>query len=268
MAVFKTPALPQDVVLKGRQNNSSVLAKTAKAIQQVPEVADASAPGEKPDNQNPEAIAAVMYLADVMARLLNKIGELRELPLPDFNARMEAYIAETAAQLPEETRQMFLARAAVYSRAAAAEVQAREEGVEQQINTDAFARLLEGIESAALEAVTLPEQVQAQTMATALADYKHALEGGEAAGFLAPGSGTLMLEELRQDMALAAAKSNVATSDAPTFLALLIASGETGLPDVDKLPEDTRVALLSQTLKQQPPENRPEPKTNKQPEAS
>lgn len=261
MTVFKTPALPRDVLIKGREGRNTVLARTARAVQSVPEVDDVPAQDQTGNNQGtetpaetPEAVAAVMYLADVTARLLEKIAALRALPLADFNARAEAYISETAATLPEETRQMFLNRADVYASAAAADIQAREQSESRQVNIESFDLLLKALETTAIQAMTLPDAVQTRTMATALADYKHALEGGEAAGFIAPGSGALMLADLRQDMALAAAEYNILTADDPTYLALLIASGETRLPEVDGLPEDTRIALLEKTLTPQKPE--------------
>lgn len=250
MTILKTPALPRDVLFKGRENTTDVLAKTAKALESVPSVSGSGGQNKEPQNQ--EAIATVMYLADVMGRLLNKISELREGTLADFIARMEVYVSETAAALPEQTRKMFANRAEVYVNAVAAEIQSREEAEQQALNSENFLAFLESLEVAAIQAINLPPDIQTQTMATAVADYRHALEGGEAVGLLEPGSGALMLEDLRQDMALAAAEKNIADSAEPTYLALLIASGGTGLPEVDNLPEGTRAALLEKTINTDP----------------
>ena len=247
MRAFKIPSLPKDVLLKDQRSEQNLLAKTAQAIADIPQVV---VPREaKKTPQDAEAVASVMYLTDVMVRLLEKIASLRNLPLERFTAQTEAYISETAATLPETLREVFLRRAKVYATAIASELDDKEQAAENSFNRQDFFLLIENLEAFAIEAITLPEDVQAQAMATALADYKHALEGGEAIGFIPLGLGGLMLENLQEDMAFAAAEFNVAQSDAPTFLALLIASGETGLTQVDALPQHLRLSLLEKQLK-------------------
>ena len=246
MSAFTIPTLPKDVLLGSPKTDKALLAKTAKAIEAVPQVQHQKT--ETVQSGNQEAVATVVYLADVMVRLLDKLNQLRDLPLADFNERVAAYISETSATLPEETRELFLNRSDVYASAMAAAIEAAEKTAQQTLNSQDFALLLESLEAAAVEAITLPDEVQAQTMTTVLADYQNALAGGEAAGLLAEGSSALMLADLQRDMALAAAEHNVATADEPTFLALLIASGETGLPEVDALPEASRRAVLEQIV--------------------
>lgn len=249
MKGLKTPTLPKELLFARKEKNT-LLARTAKAIASVPK------PEQEERNSlqaaaGTEATATLVYLAEVFNGFFAKLEELRPLPLADFSARMEAYVAETAAALPEEVRPAFMARAEVYTRGAQAELNAMEEAENAAVSNERFVELLDNLEQAATDAAALPDGVQAETIAAAVADYRNALEGGEAAGLLAEGSAELMLEDLRQDMAAAAVAKNVADSPEPAFLALLIASGKTGVAEVDGLDGAVRQQLLENTLKQE-----------------
>lgn len=195
-------------------------------------------------SEQAEKQALLAYFARLMDDFFEAAKSWRQMPLDEAKQAYGSYMQGLLPELPPKLKARFTQRAEAYAQALFGMMTEAEIAQQSQQFRQAFVALVQDLEEATLAALELDDEAQAQVISLAYGDYHQALVAGVQAGFITQETAEFMADDLKQQLLLAATASAVRRSKTPLLVALEIADGTTGEPEIDALPKPIRRTFL------------------------